>query len=41
MRRIFECPAVEALRIRYKGIFQDAPGSALLFGLWPLPGGYC
>ena len=37
--RVFDCPAFEVVRWHYKEIFQLAPRSALLYGLWPFPDG--
>ena len=37
--RVYDCPAFEMVRWHYRGIFQNAPQSALLFGLWPFPDG--
>ena len=37
--RVFTCTAFHDLRQHYQAIFDHAPKSALLFGLWPQPDG--
>ena len=37
--RVFNCPAFEVVRWHYREVFQLAPQSALLYGLWPFPDG--